>query len=120
MLALGVSIYIELTSAHLPCLSLEIGASHGRIAAPGDDQLLWSGREGKKRAIADDDGYTMGTATVLVLAALAAFMVLMPLVLPPLPPPPLVLLLFPVGIMATLVFLAFTPSDGSVHMDAVP
>ncbi|KAF8022202.1 hypothetical protein BT93_G2366 [Corymbia citriodora subsp. variegata] len=56
-----------------------------------------------------------GLGTVLVLAAVAAFMVVLPLVLPPLPPPPLVLLLFPVGIMAALMFLAFSPADPAVH-----
>ncbi|KAK4285342.1 hypothetical protein QN277_002050 [Acacia crassicarpa] len=48
---------------------------------------------------------------VLVLVALAASMVLLPLMLPPLPPPPLVLLFFPVGIMAALMLLAFSPSE---------
>ncbi|KAL9321769.1 hypothetical protein ACSQ67_009822 [Phaseolus vulgaris] len=50
--------------------------------------------------------------SVLILAALAASMVVLPLMLPPLPPPPLVLLFFPVGIMAALMLLAFSPSDG--------
>ncbi|EXB62682.1 hypothetical protein L484_023978 [Morus notabilis] len=48
--------------------------------------------------------------SVLVLAALAASMVVLPLILPPLPPPPLLLLFFPVGIMAALMMLAFSPS----------
>ncbi|KAL2337203.1 hypothetical protein Fmac_011649 [Flemingia macrophylla] len=52
-------------------------------------------------------------ASLLVLAALAASMVVLPLMLPPLPPPPLVLLFFPVGIMAALMLLAFSPSDGN-------
>ncbi|RZB80655.1 hypothetical protein D0Y65_030376 [Glycine soja] len=52
-----------------------------------------------------------GLGSVLVLAALAASMVVLPLMLPPLPPPPLVLLFFPVGIMAALMLLAFSPSD---------
>ncbi|RDX73143.1 hypothetical protein CR513_47286, partial [Mucuna pruriens] len=51
--------------------------------------------------------------SVLVLAALTASMVVLPLMLPPLPPPPLVLLFFPVGIMAALMLLAFSPSDGN-------
>jgi len=51
--------------------------------------------------------------SVLILAALAASMVVLPLMLPPLPPPPLVLLFFPVGIMAALMLLAFSPSDGN-------
>ncbi|KAI3407262.1 uncharacterized protein J3R85_021145 [Psidium guajava] len=54
-----------------------------------------------------------GLGTVLVLAALAAFMVVLPLVLPPLPPPPLMVLL-PVGIMAALMFLAFSPAAANV------
>jgi len=49
--------------------------------------------------------------SVLVLVVLAVSMVLLPLVLPPLPPPPLVLLFFPVGIMAALILLAFSPSE---------
>ncbi|KAJ1426948.1 putative transmembrane protein [Sesbania bispinosa] len=49
--------------------------------------------------------------SILILAALAASMVVLPLMLPPLPPPPLVLLFFPVGIMAALVLLAFSPSE---------
>ena len=55
--------------------------------------------------------FTLGY--VLVLLALAASMVLLPLMLPPLPPPPLVLLFFPVGIMAALMLLAFSPSDAN-------
>ncbi|KAE8038413.1 hypothetical protein FH972_010926 [Carpinus fangiana] len=59
--------------------------------------------------------------SVLVLAALAASMVVLPLLLPPLPPPPLMLLLFPVGIMAALMFLAFSPAEaaGNVVVYAV-
>jgi hypothetical protein len=53
--------------------------------------------------------------SVLVLAALAASMVVLPLLLPPLPPPPLMLLLFPVGIMAALMFLAFSPADAPAN-----
>lgn len=49
--------------------------------------------------------------SVLILIAIAASMVVLPLMLPPLPPPPLVLLFFPVGIMAALVVLAFSPSE---------
>jgi len=49
--------------------------------------------------------------SVLILIALAASMVVLPLMLPPLPPPPLALLFFPVGIMAALVVLAFSPSE---------
>uniref|UniRef100_A0A9I9D399 Transmembrane protein n=1 Tax=Cucumis melo TaxID=3656 RepID=A0A9I9D399_CUCME len=52
--------------------------------------------------------------SVLVLAAVAVSMVVLPLVLPPLPPPPLVLLFFPVGIMAALLLLAFSHSDVGV------
>ncbi|KAK7314158.1 hypothetical protein VNO77_39370 [Canavalia gladiata] len=48
--------------------------------------------------------------SVLILAAVTASMVVLPLMLPPLPPPPLVLLFFPVGIMAALMLLAFAPS----------
>ncbi|PNX94187.1 hypothetical protein L195_g009517 [Trifolium pratense] len=51
------------------------------------------------------------TSSVLILIAIAASMVVLPLMLPPLPPPPLVLLFFPVGIMAALVVLAFSPSE---------
>ncbi|RYR32442.1 hypothetical protein Ahy_A10g047009 [Arachis hypogaea] len=53
--------------------------------------------------------YSLGY--ILILVVLATSMVVLPLMLPPLPPPPLVLLFFPVGIMAALMFLAFSPSD---------
>ncbi|PON53317.1 hypothetical protein PanWU01x14_203240 [Parasponia andersonii] len=49
---------------------------------------------------------SLGSLAVLVLAA---SMVILPLILPPLPPPPLMLLFFPVGIMAALMLLAFSP-----------
>ncbi|KAJ7009737.1 hypothetical protein NC653_000443 [Populus alba x Populus x berolinensis] len=42
-------------------------------------------------------------------------MVVLPLMLPPLPPPPLILLFFPVGIMAALMFLALSPSDAAAN-----
>ncbi|KAK7323274.1 hypothetical protein VNO77_26739 [Canavalia gladiata] len=54
--------------------------------------------------------------SVLILAALAASMVVLPLMLPPLPPPPLVLLFFPVGIMAALMLLAFSPSEAAQNV----
>ncbi|EOY19737.1 Uncharacterized protein TCM_045044 [Theobroma cacao] len=62
-----------------------------------------------------------GVGGLLLLAALAASMVFLPLMLPPLPPPPLMLLFFPVGIMAALMFLAFSPSEaiGNVVLHAV-
>ncbi|KAB2010148.1 hypothetical protein ES319_D10G216900v1 [Gossypium barbadense] len=52
-----------------------------------------------------------GIGGLLLMVALAASMVFLPLMLPPLPPPPLVLLFFPVGIMAALMFLAFSPAE---------
>ncbi|KAB2594865.1 transmembrane protein [Pyrus ussuriensis x Pyrus communis] len=52
----------------------------------------------------------MSLGSALVLACLALLLVVLPLILPPLPPPPLMLLFFPVGIMAALVFLAFSPA----------
>ncbi|PPD80609.1 hypothetical protein GOBAR_DD22474 [Gossypium barbadense] len=52
-----------------------------------------------------------GFGGLLLLAALTASMLVLPLVLPPLPPPPLMLLFFPVGLMAALVFLAFSPAE---------
>ncbi|KAM2071465.1 hypothetical protein ACFX1T_039899 [Malus domestica] len=52
----------------------------------------------------------MSLGSALVLACLALFLVVLPLILPPLPPPPLMLLFFPVGIMAALLFLAFSPA----------
>ncbi|TKY49722.1 transmembrane protein [Spatholobus suberectus] len=58
-------------------------------------------------------GRCFSVGSVLVLAALAASMVVLPLILPPLPPPPLVLLFFPVGIMAALMLLAFSPSEAN-------
>ncbi|KAF7836205.1 putative transmembrane protein [Senna tora] len=57
--------------------------------------------------------------SILVLVALAASMVLLPLMLPPLPPPPLVLLFFPVGIMAALMLLAFSPADAGAGGNVV-
>lgn len=53
--------------------------------------------------------------SVVILTALAAAMAVLPLLLPPLPPPPLMLLFFPVGIMAALMFLAFSPSDAAAN-----
>ena len=55
--------------------------------------------------------------SVLVLAALAASLVVLPLMLPPLPPPPMVLLFFPVGIMAALMVLAFSPTDNAGRVE---
>ncbi|XWS65475.1 hypothetical protein CRYUN_Cryun05aG0116000 [Craigia yunnanensis] len=52
-----------------------------------------------------------GVGGLLLLAALTVSMLFLPLILPPLPPPPLMLLLFPVGIMAALMFLAFSPAE---------
>lgn len=54
--------------------------------------------------------------SVVVLAVLAASLVVLPLMLPPLPPPPLMLLFFPVGIMAALMLLAFSPTDAAGHV----
>ncbi|KAK8546029.1 hypothetical protein V6N13_067267 [Hibiscus sabdariffa] len=54
-----------------------------------------------------------GPAGLLLLAALTASMLVLPLVLPPLPPPPLMLLFFPVGLMAALALLAFSPADAT-------
>lgn len=48
---------------------------------------------------------------VLVLVVLTASMLVLPPFLPPLPPPPMMLLFFPVGMMALLMFLAFSPAD---------
>lgn len=56
---------------------------------------------------------------ILLLATLAASMVVLPLILPPLPPPPLMLLLFPVGIMAALMFLAFSPTPSEALLNVV-
>ncbi|KAK8999019.1 hypothetical protein V6N11_070197 [Hibiscus sabdariffa] len=55
--------------------------------------------------------FGFGIGGLLFLAELAAFMMVLPLMLPPLPPPPLVFMFFPVGIMAALMFLAFSPAD---------
>lgn len=55
--------------------------------------------------------------SVLLLAAVAASMVVLPLMLPPLPPPPMMILLFPVGIMAALMFLAFSPTEAAGNID---
>ncbi|KAL5191049.1 hypothetical protein HKD37_04G010376 [Glycine soja] len=70
-----------------------------------------AGEEHVRRKIIIDMARCFGLGSVLVLAALAASMVVLPLMLPPLPPPPLVLLFFPVGIMAALMLLVFSPSD---------
>ncbi|XVE68349.1 hypothetical protein DITRI_Ditri09bG0061000 [Diplodiscus trichospermus] len=56
---------------------------------------------------------SFGVGGLLLMLALAAFMVVLPLMLPPLPPPPLMLLFFPVGIMAALMFLAFSPTEAA-------
>ncbi|XP_022764198.1 E3 ubiquitin-protein ligase RING1-like [Durio zibethinus] len=56
---------------------------------------------------------SFGLGGLLLLAALAASMMVLPLMLPPLPPPPLMLLLLPVGIMAALMFLAFSPTEAA-------
>ncbi|XVF41096.1 hypothetical protein PTKIN_Ptkin01aG0252700 [Pterospermum kingtungense] len=62
-----------------------------------------------------------GPGGLLLLAALTVSMVVLPLMLPPLPPPPLMLLFFPVGIMAALMFLAFSPAEavGNVVVQTV-
>ncbi|MGI4406707.1 hypothetical protein ACR2V0_28985 [Klebsiella pneumoniae] len=55
-------------------------------------------------------------ARVLVLALLTVSLLVLPPILPPLPPPPMALLFFPVGIMALLMFLAFSPSDAAPNV----
>ncbi|GLT88609.1 hypothetical protein SLE2022_066260 [Rubroshorea leprosula] len=62
-----------------------------------------------------------GIGGFVLLLVLAASMLVLPLILPPLPPPPLMLLFFPVGIMAALMFLAFSPADvtGNVVVHSV-
>ncbi|XWS57020.1 hypothetical protein CRYUN_Cryun09bG0135900 [Craigia yunnanensis] len=62
-----------------------------------------------------------GLGGLLLLAALTVSVVVLPLMLPPLPPPPLMLLFFPVGIMAALMFLAFSPAEavGNVVVQTV-
>ena len=62
-----------------------------------------------------------GVGGILLLVVLAASMVFLPLMLPPLPPPPLMLLFFPVGLMAALIFLAFSPAQavGNVVVHSV-
>ncbi|KAB5573010.1 hypothetical protein DKX38_000204 [Salix brachista] len=57
--------------------------------------------------------------SVLILTVLAASMLVLPLILPPLPPPPLMILFFPVGIMAALMFLALSPSDAGANVPLV-
>ncbi|KAI3445147.1 hypothetical protein Pfo_001812 [Paulownia fortunei] len=47
---------------------------------------------------------------LVVLAMLTVSLLVLPPMLPPLPPPPMPLMLFPVGIMALLMALAFSPS----------
>ncbi|KAI9111280.1 hypothetical protein K1719_016009 [Acacia pycnantha] len=56
-----------------------------------------------------------GLGSIVILVALTASMVVLPLMLPPLPPPPLVLLFFPVGILAALMLLAFSPVEARVE-----
>ncbi|CAK9161949.1 unnamed protein product, partial [Ilex paraguariensis] len=53
---------------------------------------------------------------VVVLAILTASLLVLPPILPPLPPPPMLLMLFPVGIMALLMFLAFSPANGAANV----
>ncbi|CAK9165581.1 unnamed protein product [Ilex paraguariensis] len=52
---------------------------------------------------------------VVVLAVVTASLLVLPPILPPLPPPPMSLMLFPVGIMAFLTFLAFSPADRTAN-----
>ncbi|GMH08740.1 hypothetical protein Nepgr_010580 [Nepenthes gracilis] len=52
-----------------------------------------------------------GLVSLLLLICLTALLLILPLILPPLPPPPLMLLLFPICILALLMILAFMPSN---------
>lgn len=52
-----------------------------------------------------------GLESLLLLVCLTASLLILPLILPPLPPPPFMLLLLPIGILAVLMVLAFTPSN---------
>ncbi|KAH1102342.1 hypothetical protein GLYMA_13G195500v4 [Glycine max] len=57
--------------------------------------------------------------SILILVSVTALMVVLPLMLPSLPPPPLVLLFFPVGIMAVLMLLAFVPSEAPMTTNII-
>ncbi|KAK1438641.1 hypothetical protein QVD17_04450 [Tagetes erecta] len=46
-----------------------------------------------------------------LLAIVTASLLLVPPILPPLPPPPMMLMLFPVGIMAALMFMLISPLE---------
>lgn len=48
--------------------------------------------------------------SIMILALLTLFLLVLPLVLPPLPPPPSMLLFVPVFILLLLFLLAFSPS----------
>ncbi|XAR63541.1 hypothetical protein NMG60_11023505 [Bertholletia excelsa] len=57
-----------------------------------------------------------GVGRGLLLAVLAVSLLVLPPILPPLPPPPMLLMLFPVGIMAVLMVLALSPSDTAANI----
>lgn len=70
------------------------------------EETRW--RVEKSMAVAErrsNNGWLM-----VVLAMLAVSLLVLPPILPPLPPPPMSLMLFPVGIMALLMALAFSPT----------
>ena len=57
------------------------------------------------------DGGFDTTLTVVASSTITALMVILSLFLSSLPPSSLLLLFFPVGIMAALILLAFSPSE---------
>ncbi|KAK7317362.1 hypothetical protein RJT34_01523 [Clitoria ternatea] len=76
-------------------------------------------RNGRRTWITATMVRLFNAASILILAAVAASMVVLPLLLPPLPPPPLVLLFFPVGIMAALMLLVFSPKEAPPAQNVV-
>ncbi|KAJ4832778.1 hypothetical protein Tsubulata_018792 [Turnera subulata] len=78
------------------------------------DLLNVSGPASFEKNLTPDHPHQTNLVSVAVLAALTASMVVLPLYLPPvLPPPPTMLLFFPIGIMAALMLLAFSPTEAA-------
>uniref|UniRef100_A0A7N0T660 Uncharacterized protein n=1 Tax=Kalanchoe fedtschenkoi TaxID=63787 RepID=A0A7N0T660_KALFE len=82
---------------------MESSSSGGSASSPPTLQVLYRSMTMVARSL----GFRWG----LVMVCLTVSMVFLPLLLPPLPPPPFMLLLFPVAIMAALMFLAFSPAQ---------
>ena len=67
--------------------------------------------QGQSRRMFSTRSSYFSVQSLLVLICLTVSLLILPLILPPLPPPPLMTLLLPIGILAVLMILAFTPSN---------